>query len=143
MKEACHPPVSDRCPVVGRAKWQALSLSAEEVILGLPTEDIHYWLGEKGSNLQPPDPESGALPVELSPKVPRLGSPAVLARLEGLEPPTFGSAGQRSILIELQARGGHGGIRTPNPLVRSQMLCPVELRALCDASTRSDSGPHG
>ena len=50
------------------------------------------WGGRQVSNLLPPEPQSGALPIELRP-------PYILVRPERLEPPTHGLEGRCSILL--------------------------------------------
>ena len=50
------------------------------------------WGGRQVSNLLPPEPQSGALPIELRP-------PFTVVRLERFEPPTHGLEGRCSILL--------------------------------------------
>ena len=54
--------------------------------------DKKIWGGRQVSNLLPPEPQSGALPIELRP-------PYFLVRPERLEPPTHGLEGRCSILL--------------------------------------------
>ena len=56
-----------------------------------------YWGERRVLNPRPPGPQSGAPPIELL-------SPYMLARLEGLEPPTHGLEGRCSIQLSYRRK---------------------------------------
>lgn len=71
-------------------------------MIPLPHHALHTMGERRELNPRPPEPQSGALPTELRP-------PYVPSMKHGHSAP--------------------GGSRTPDPLLRRQLLCPAELRA--------------
>ena len=71
------------------SKSRALPLGDTPMLGRMPQKK---WGGRQVSNLLPPEPQSGALPIELRP-------PYFLVRPERLEPPTHGLEGRCSILL--------------------------------------------
>ena len=71
------------------SKSRALPLGDTPMLGRMPQKK---WGGRQVSNLLPPEPQSGALPIELRP-------PYFMVRPERLEPPTHGLEGRCSILL--------------------------------------------
>ena len=75
--------------------------------------------GYRDSNPRPPEPQSGALT--------NCAIPTLQMCPKGFEPPTHGLEGRCSIQLSYGHTNVREKIRTPDTLVRSQVLYPAEL----------------
>ena len=117
------------------------------------------WGGRGDSNPRPLEPQSSALTTELRPPLKRPSSmvryitmKVYKRRIQSKLPcirrsPVRGQAGLQLAVASfdtIQASrafaGAPGGIRTPDPLLRRQLLYPAELLALCKERLRRLKG---